>query len=77
MVEQFSVTQFFHDGTYETVRKHVMPEEAMRAFAHYTDNVTAKMGLITRVIITDGGDMVNMEWKYVKGIVFPPPEKKP
>lgn len=75
MIEQFSVTQFFHDGTYETVRKHVDVQEAIAAFAHYTGNVASRMGLTTRVVITDGGDRICMEWKFGKGIVFPPQQK--
>jgi len=75
MTPQFSVCQFFRDGTYEYVRRGVMPQEAIAAFAHYTGNVASRMGLVDRVIITDGGDYICMEWKFGKGIVFPPPSK--
>jgi hypothetical protein len=70
---EFSVCQFFHDGTYEYVRRYVTAEEAMKAFEHYTNNVAVKMGLIHRVIITDGGDCINLEWECGKGITFPKP----
>jgi hypothetical protein len=30
------------------------------------------MGVIDRVILTDGGDCVNMEWVKGKGITYPP-----
>lgn len=72
MEEVFSVTQFFHDGTYETVRSYVPAIEAMKAFNFYRDNVAARMGITVRVIITDGGDCVAFEWVRGKGIVYPP-----
>lgn len=75
-INQFSVCQFFVDGSYEYVRRWVIDEDAVAAFAHYTDNVASRMGLTKRVIITDGGDCICMEWKYGEGIVFPPPEKR-
>jgi len=71
---EFSVTQFFPDGSYETVRKFVSDNEAIKAFAHYTQSVAARMGITVRVIITDGGDCVNAEWEYGKGLTYPPKE---
>lgn len=67
---EFSVCQFFVDGSCEYVR-----EEAVRAFGHYTTSVGARFGTTRRVILTDGGDCVNFEWKYGEGIVFPSKEE--
>jgi hypothetical protein len=53
---EFSVCQFFEDGSYEYVRRGVGPKEAVEAAHHYTNNVAAKQGIVKRVIITDGGD---------------------
>jgi hypothetical protein len=72
--EEFSVCQFFEDGNYEYVRRYVSPDEALKAFWHYTTNVAAEAGMTRRVIITDGGDSTNMEWQFGQGITFPPPE---
>lgn len=69
---EFSVCQFFPDETYEYVRRFVSAEEAMEAFKTYTNNPASKVGITVRVIITDGGDCVNAEWKYGEGYVFPP-----
>lgn len=69
---EFSVYQFFPDGSYECVRSFVSAEEAMRAFKHYISSVGARLGTTQRVIITDGGDCTNFEWKYGEGITFPP-----
>jgi hypothetical protein len=69
---EFSVCQFFSNGMYEYVRRYVGAEEAITAFRHYTENVASRMGIVRRVILTDGGDCVNMEWEYGKGIIYPP-----
>lgn len=72
---EYSVCQFFANGSYEYVRRFVSAEEAGAAFRHYCTSVGARMGLTARVIITDGGDCTNAEWKFGEGITFPPPEK--
>lgn len=68
---EFSVYQFFRDGSYECVRSRVSAEEAMLAVQHYTSNVAAKLGITQRVIITDGGDCTNFEWRLGEGVTFP------
>lgn len=70
---EFSVCQFFMDGSYEYVRRFVSHEEAGRAALYYTSNPAAKIGITQRVIITDGGDCIAWEWQHGKGITFPPP----
>ncbi len=75
-MDEFSVAQFFEDGSYEYVRRFVSAEEAMAAFGHCTTCVAAKIGITKRVIITDGGDCTNAEWKFGEGIVYPPEAKK-
>lgn len=73
---EFSVCQFFEDESYEYVRRFVGAEEAVKAARHYTDNISVKMGLTKRVIITDGGDHCVFEWIAGKGVVFPTPEMR-
>lgn len=75
MKGEFSVWQFFKDGTQERVRQFVDAEEAVAAAMHYTNNVAVRMGITKRVIITDGGDCTVFEWKQGEGIVFPPKEQ--
>ncbi len=72
MSNEFSVCQFFEDDTHEYVRRYVSAEEAMTAFGRYTRNPASKMGIVRRVIITDGGDCTNAEWKFGEGYTFPP-----
>jgi len=51
---EFSVFQFFTDDSYEQVRDHVDPKEAVEAAKHFTTSVAAQLGYVERVIITDG-----------------------
>lgn len=67
---EFSVCQFFEDGSSEYVRRFVSAEEAVEAAHHYCNSVGAKLGFTKRVIITDGGDFTNFEWQYGKGVTF-------
>ena len=68
--DEFSVVQFFEDGSYEYVRRWVSAEEAVKAAKHYTTSVVARAGFVTKVMITDGGDFCCFEWQYGKGITF-------
>lgn len=71
---EFSVYQFFEDGQYERVRSFVGAEEAVKAAFHYTGSVAVKLGIVDRVIITDGGDFTVFEWKRGEGVTFPEKE---
>lgn len=67
---EYSVCQFFEDGSYEYVRRYVSVEEAVKAAQHYCDSVAAKLGVTKRVVITNGDDHINFEWQFGKGITF-------
>jgi len=69
---EFSVFQFFADESYECVRSRVDAETAVMAAKHYTTSVGAQLGTTRRVIITDGGDCTNFEWKFGEGVIYPP-----
>lgn len=68
---EFNVVQFFEDGSHEYVRRFVGAEEAVKTARIYTRNPAAMVGITRRVIITDGGDCTNFEWRYGEGVVFP------
>jgi hypothetical protein len=68
---EFSVCQLFASGDYEYVRRWVSASEAVQAAKHYTSSVAAKLGIVTKVIVTDGGDCTNFMWEYGRGIVYP------
>ena len=68
---EFSVCQFFIDGSHEYVRRFVSAEEAVKAACHYTTSVGAKLGVVERVIITDGGDCTVFDWRKGVGVIWP------
>jgi hypothetical protein len=72
MSPEFSVCQFFADGSHEYVRRFVDAENAVKAAHHYSHNVAARLGVVERVIITDGDDYTCFEWKRGEGVTFPP-----
>jgi len=76
MENEFSVCQFFDDGSYEYVRHFVPLTEAVEAFKFYTTNVASKVGITKRVIITDGDDCITTEWEFGKGYTHPKLERK-
>jgi hypothetical protein len=68
---EFSVSQFFPDGSYEYVCRWVAAEAAFDTFKRLTQSVGARLGTTVRVIITDGGDCTNAEWKFGEGLTYP------
>jgi len=68
---EFSVYQWFIDGSYEPVCRFVSAKDAFGIADGLTQSVGGKLGTTVRVIITDGGDDINWEWKYNEGVVFP------
>lgn len=77
MSEGFSVWYFSNaelGNIQECECRGVGLEEAYKWFKHHTTNVTAKVGITERVIITDSGDMIVAEWKHGQGMVWPKQE---
>lgn len=68
---EFSVYQFFPDDSYEAVLRRVDPETAIKTAKALTESVGARIGTTKRIIVTDGGDCTNLEWKFGEGVVFP------
>lgn len=73
---QFSVCTFFEGDFYEYDVRWVDEETAVKRVKSITESVGARvMGIVERVIVTDGGDNICVEWKKGEGIVFPPKEQ--
>ena len=66
-----SVCQFFQDGTYEWVKRSVGLADAAAAALRFSSNVSAGIGLTSRVIITDADDCTNWDWCYGEGVRLP------
>jgi hypothetical protein len=71
-MNEFSVVQFFPDESYEYVKRFVGAEEAVKTAKSYTERPAAQIGIIRRVIVTDGGDCIAFEWKFGEGVTYPP-----
>ena len=69
---QYSVCVFYPDESYEYVARYVDGLTAVQTFKRMTECVGARCGLVRRVIVTDGGDCINMEWKFGPGHTYPP-----
>lgn len=72
MTGEFSVAQFFSDGSYEYVRRFVTAGEAVMTARDYTRSVGAQMGIVAKVIVTDGGDDTVFQWEHGQGVTWPP-----
>ena len=68
---EYSVCQFFDTGEYEYVRRWVGIEEAVKAAKHYSESVGARIGIVVKVIVTDGGDCTNLVWEFGQGLTYP------
>jgi DUF971 family protein len=72
---EFSVYWFDLQGhTHEQLR-FVDAKTAVESARDLTKRPAALIGILRRVIITDGGDNTCFEWKYLEGITFGGPAK--
>lgn len=67
----FSVAMYYPNGVYEYIARYVSAQEALIKARSYITRPAALIGVIRRVIVTDGGDCTVFEWQYGKGITFP------
>lgn len=71
MNREFSVYWWDNNDKYYAELKFVSAEQAVEKAKSLSDRPAAKVGIIKRIIITDGLDCIVFEW--VKGkVVFPP-----
>jgi hypothetical protein len=75
MDNQFSVYWWDADGGQHDELRFVDGEKAVSACRRLTHGPAAMLGIVDRVIITDGGDCTCFEWKKELGLVWPTPEK--
>lgn len=57
------------DNQHEELR-FVDAEKAVMAAKRLCEGPASMLGIVRRVIITDGGDFINFEWIYGKGITY-------
>jgi hypothetical protein len=71
-MNEFSVCLFFPDGSSYYERRGIGAEEAVSLLKECSERSASMIGMIQRIIVTDGGDYTNLEWQYGKGITYPP-----
>lgn len=71
MSAEFSVWWWDRDDGQHRELSFVEAEPAMHAVRRLTTGPAALMGIVQRVIITDGGDCTCFEWLKDKGVTFP------
>lgn len=68
---EFSVWIFFPDGSHLAEGRWLGAEESVNLARDVTRRPAAQIGIIERVIITDGGDDICFEWKFGQGVTYP------
>jgi hypothetical protein len=74
MSDEFSVYWFDDDDFSHAEARGIGPKEAVELAKSLTVRPATLMGIICRVIITDGGDVTVFEWKKDEGVTYPPRE---
>lgn len=74
-MHEYSVYWWDADNGQHSEMRFVSVEKAMGATKRLTQGPAAMLGMVNRVIITDGGDCTVFEWIKDKGITWPTPEQ--
>lgn len=69
--ELFDVVCFYQDESYVYIQCGVPLAKAIEALRFYSTSVAAKIGALTRILMTDMLDRTCVEWINGEGIVFP------
>ena len=69
--DEFSVVEFYVNGTHRYVERWLPAKEAVELAKRCTDAAELAGSLVTRVIITDGGDFTVFQWEQGRGVTFP------
>jgi hypothetical protein len=72
--EQFSVVMFYTDDSHQYLCRFVSARIACEIWKDAILIAEAAPHLMSKVIITDGGDHTNALWEVGKGLAFPTPE---
>lgn len=70
METKYNVCQFASDGKYNYLCRGKPLDIAAEVFSKATDSSGARIGLTTRIILTDSSDNITTEWLYGRGITF-------
>jgi hypothetical protein len=76
MSEEFSVYWWDREGGQHEEMRFVAVESALRAVTRLTQGPAAMLGMVQRVLITDGGDCTCFDWRDGK-LIYPLRESAP
>lgn len=68
---EFSVVEFYADGTHLYIARWLDAESAVKMAKLCCDEHVNHPDIITKIIITDGGDFTVFEWQPDKGVTWP------
>lgn len=71
---EFSVYWWDPDGNYYKEREGLTSESAVDFAMGMTRRPAAQIGIVKKIMITDGGDCSVFEWEFGKGITHPTPQ---
>lgn len=72
---EYSVYWWDQDNHQHTEMQWQFPKRCAEACKRLTQGPAAMLGMVDRVIITDGGDCIVFEWKKGEGITWPTKEQ--
>lgn len=75
MSNDLNVVRFYDDGFHDYIARDVSDYAAVRIAHRCSESLLARLGAITRIIITDAEDYTVFEWQSGKGVTFPPREE--
>ena len=68
----FNVVLIFANETHHYEARNLMAEAAVKLAYEVSKRPAALVGIIGKILITDGGDFTVFEWQFGKGVTFPP-----
>lgn len=71
---EFSVYWWSRENDQFTESRFILLDLAMHQVKRLTQGPAAQLGMVSRVIVTDGGDQIVFEWKKDEGITWPTKE---
>lgn len=69
---EFSVWIFYRDGGHQPEVQRVDAKTAVNLAGRLSGSVGARLGVVTKILITDGGDNTVLQWEFRKGVTYPP-----
>lgn len=69
---EYSVWWWDREDNQHQEKRFVDAKAAVEAAHRLAQGPASLLGMVNRVIITDGGDFTNFEWKKGVGITYPP-----